>query len=57
MRRKIITYGVYFERFISILVVKELKKLDEIISLLESEDSLSVNFIKFLRAVLYELRM
>lgn len=36
---------------------KEIKKLDYIISLLESEDRLPVKFIKFLRDELYELRM
>ncbi len=57
MKRKIITYGGYFERFISTLTEKELRKLDYIISLLESEDRLPVKFIKFLRDGLYELRM
>ena len=57
MRRKIITYGGYFERVISTLTDKELKKLDYIISLLETEDRLPVKFIKFLRDELYELRM
>ncbi len=56
-KRKIITYGGYFERFISTLTDKELKKLDYIISLLEIEDKLPVKFIKFLRDGLYELRM
>ena len=36
---------------------KEIKKLDYIISLLESEDRLPVKFIRFLRDELYELRM
>lgn len=57
MRRRIITYGGYFERFISNLTEKELIKLDYIISLLESEDRLPVKFIKSLRDGLYELRM
>ena len=57
MKRKIITYGGYFERFISTLTEKELRKLDYIISLLESEDRVPVKFIKFLRDGLYELRM
>ena len=57
MKRKIITYGGYFERFISTLTERELRKLDYIISLLESEDILPVKFIKFLRDGLYELRM
>lgn len=57
MKRRIITYGGYFERFISTLTEKELIKLDCIISLLESEDRLPVKFIMSLRDGLYELRM
>ena len=51
------TYGGYFERFISTLAEKERKKLDYIISLLETEERLPVKFIKYLRNGLYELRM
>ena len=57
MKRKIITYGGSFEAFISTLSDKEIKKLDYIISLLESEDRIPVKFIRFLRDELYELRM
>lgn len=57
MKRRIITFGGYFEKFISTLDDKEVKKLDYIISLLETEDRLPVKFIKFLRDGLYELRM
>lgn len=57
MKRKIITYGGYFEQFISTLTDRELKKLDYIISLLETEDRLPIKFIKFIRDELYELRM
>ncbi len=57
MRRKIITYGGYFERFIATLSVKELRKLDYIISMLETEDRMPVKFIKHLQEGLYELRM
>ena len=57
MKRKIITYGGYFEAFISTLSDKEIKKLDYIISLLESEDRIPDKFIRFLRDELYELRM
>ena len=39
------------------MTYKELKKLDYIISLLETEDRLPVKFIKSLRDELYELRM
>lgn len=57
MKRKIITYGGYFEAFIETLSKKELRKLDYIVSLLETEDRLPSKFIKFLRDGLYELRM
>lgn len=51
------TYGGYFERFIVQLTVKERKKLDYLVSLLETEDRLPVKFIKYIREGLYELRM
>ncbi|MDE7374646.1 MAG: type II toxin-antitoxin system RelE/ParE family toxin [Odoribacter sp.] len=57
MRRKIITYGGYFEAFIQTLSRKELRKLDYIISLLETEDRIPAKFIKHLRDGIYELRM
>ncbi len=57
MKRKVITYGGYFERFIETLSAKELLKLNYIISLLETEDRMPVKFIKFIRDGLYELRM
>jgi len=57
VKRKIITYGGYFERFIKTLSEKEVKKLDYIISLLETEDRMPIKFIKFIRDGLFELRM
>lgn len=57
MKRKIITFGGYFESFISSLAEKEVKKLDYIISLLETEDRLPVKFIKYIKNGLYELRI
>ncbi|MDH6356264.1 type II toxin-antitoxin system RelE/ParE family toxin [Parabacteroides sp. PF5-9] len=57
MKRKIITYGGYFERFIATLTDKELNKLDYIISLLETEERMPIKFIRFIRDGLYELRM
>ena len=41
----------------SVAELREIKKLDYIISLLESEDRIPVKFIRFLRDELYELRM
>ena len=49
MKRRIKTYGGYFERFIAMLSDKERLKLNYIISLLETEDRLPVKFIKYIR--------
>ncbi|MDR0894232.1 MAG: type II toxin-antitoxin system RelE/ParE family toxin [Prevotellaceae bacterium] len=57
MKRTIITYGGYFERFIATLSTKELRKLNYIVSLLETEERLPTKFIKLIRNGLYELRM
>ena len=57
MKRKIKTYGGYFERFIETLTHKELMKLDYIISLLETNDRVLVKFIKYIQEGLYGLRM
>jgi phage-related protein len=57
MKRRIKTYGGYFERFLKTLSPKELLKLNSIISLLETSDRLPVKFIKYIRDGLYELRM
>ena len=57
MKRKIKTYGDYFERFIETLTHKELMKLDYIISLLETSDRVPVKFIRYIQEGLYELRM
>jgi len=55
MIRKIKTYGGYFERFTETLSPNELKKLDYIISLLETSDRMPAKFIKHIRDGLYEL--
>ena len=57
MKRRIKTYGGYFERFIETLLPKELEKLNYVISLLETSDRMPVKFIKYIRDGLYELRM
>lgn len=57
MKRKIITYGGYFEGFLATLSAKEVIKLNYIISLLETEERMPVKFIKYIRDGLYELRM
>ena len=57
MKRRVKTYGGYFERFIETLLPKELAKLNYIISLLETNDRMPIKFIKYIRDGLYELRM
>ena len=57
MKRTILTYGGYFERFIETLSKKEVLKLNYILSLLETSDRMPVKFIKLIRDGLYELRM
>ena len=57
MKRKIKTYGGYFEAFILTLSPKEKIKLDYIISLLETTDRVPAKYIDYIRDGLYELRM
>ncbi len=57
MKRTILTYGGYFERFIATLELKEKRKVDYLLSLLESTERLPVKFIKHIRDGLYELRI
>jgi len=57
MKRKIITYGGYFERFKETLLPKVSIKLDYIISLLETNDRVPRKFIGYIRDGLFELRM
>ena len=57
MRRRIKTYGGYYERFIETLSAKELIKLDYVISLLETNDRVPKKFIGYIHNGLYELRI
>ena len=57
MKRKILTYGGYFDRFLETLNEKEQLKLFYIVSLLETQDRLPVKFIKLIKDGVYELRM
>lgn len=45
MKRTILTYGGYFERFMMTLTLKEQRKVNYILSLLETEDRLPVNLL------------
>ena len=57
MKRAIMTYGGYFERFMMTLNDKEQRKIDYIIGLMATEDRVPIKFIKHLRNGLYELRI
>ena len=57
MKRRINTYGGYFERFKETLLPKVSVKLDYIISLLETSDRVPKKFIGHIRDGLFELRM
>lgn len=57
VKRKIVLYGDYFQRFAKTLNEKELLKLNYIISLLETQDRMPVKFIRFIRDGLYEIRL
>lgn len=49
MKRTIITYGGYFERFMMTLNAAERRKIDYILSLLESGDRVPVKFMRLIR--------
>lgn len=55
--RKILTYGGYFERFLTSLTAKEVLKVQYVVSLLASEERLPKKFIKLIREELFELRI
>ncbi|MCQ2211971.1 MAG: type II toxin-antitoxin system RelE/ParE family toxin [Paludibacteraceae bacterium] len=57
MKRKILTYGGYFERFLESLDEKEQLKMMYIVSLLETQDRLPIKFIRHIKDGVYELRM
>lgn len=57
MKRRIRTYGGYFEAFMETLTVKEQEKVQYGLLLLKTQDRLPVKFIKLLREQIYELRI
>lgn len=57
MKRVILTYGGYFQRFIMTLNEKERKKIDYIIWLMTTIDRVPTKFIRYIRDGLYELRI
>ena len=56
MKRKIVTYGGYFERFMETLSEKAQEKVLYGLLLLKTQERLSAKFVKYIRDELYELR-
>lgn len=57
MKRKIKTYGGYFESFMKTLSDKEQEKVQYALLLLKTQDRLPVKFVKHVREELYEIRV
>lgn len=57
MKRKIRTYGGYFESFMDTLSGKEQNKVQYALLLLKTQDRLPSKFVKLIRDGLYELRI
>lgn len=57
MKRIILTYGGYFERFMMTLTDSEKRKVHYVLSLLETEDRIPAKFVRLIRSGLYELRI
>ena len=56
MKRRILTYGGYFEAFMSSLKEKEHEKIQYGLRLLKTQDRLPKKFVKHIRDGIYELR-
>ncbi len=56
MKRRILTYGGYFEAFMTTLTFKEQEKIQYGLLLLKTQDRLPLKFVKFIRDGIYELR-
>lgn len=54
--RRILTYGGYFERFMTGLTSKEQEKVKYGLLLLKSQNRISTRFVKYIRDGIYELR-
>ena len=57
MKRKIITYGGYFDSFMDTLNVKEQEKVQYALLLLKTQNKLSSKHLRFIRNELFELRI
>ena len=56
MKRKILTYGGYFEAFMATLSEQEQQKVKYGLLLLKSQDRVPKKFVKHIRDDIYELR-
>lgn len=56
MKRKIRTYGGYFEAFMATLTEKEQEKVQYGLLLLKTQDRLPKKFVRLIRDGVYELR-
>ncbi len=56
MKRKIFTYGGYFEAFMATLSEKVQEKIQYGLLLLKTQEKLSKKFVKHIRDGIYELR-
>ena len=56
MKRKIRTYGGYFESFMQTLTEKEQEKVQYGLLLLKTQGRLPTKFVKLIRDAIYELR-
>ena len=56
MKRRILTYGGYFEAFMETLKEKEQEKVQYGLLLLKTQDRLPKKFVKLIRDGIYELR-
>jgi phage-related protein len=56
MKRKILTYGGFFEAFRKTLTKKEEDKLDYCLLLLKTQNRVPVKFVSLIKDGLYELR-
>jgi len=57
MKRKVKTYGGYFDSFMETLTDKEQEKIQYALLLLKTQNRVSVKFVKHIEDGLYELRI
>ena len=57
MKRKILTFGGFFEEFYDSLEKRVQKKIDYALEVLKTEERVSVKFVKHIKDGVYELRV